>query len=172
MSIVDHTIWPALRVYLRPKFYEKDDRYRIDMDTPPNTLWQQFLDTEMPCVKCARPVHPVRRRESWGSWFYAGTCLLTVTRGCARSRAAHEEYRRILAALKDDPPPQPKQSGLFDDGQREPAKWDLPCGQCGQRAAYYGPPVDHVGCVNRDILCQCGNRLGVESVRKDLMRKP
>lgn len=107
MSILDHPIWPVLEPYINDQVYGRDGgpdhpRHRFDVHPPTDgVLLRRFLATTMPCVTCGTEIHPIRSRaKGRGQLYYAATCPLDVTYGCARSRAARTEYARLKLALE------------------------------------------------------------------------
>jgi hypothetical protein len=112
VSILRHTIWPALQPYIRLEIYGRDGgpdkpRHRIEVLTPPDDLRRQFLAAEMPCVHCGSSIHPIRARAGHQHLYFAATCSLDVRYSCARSREARDEYSAIKAAMAPPPPPHP-----------------------------------------------------------------
>jgi hypothetical protein len=114
MSIVDHTLWPEIRPYVRIERYDRDGghahpRYRIEVYPPDTGRSADWQDAMMPCVACGALMHPIRQRAATNKrgaprhLFYAATCPLRVRMGCARSGAARDEYLRVRADLERAP---------------------------------------------------------------------
>jgi len=120
MGLLDHDIWESLRPSVRIETYDRDGghrhpRHRIEVDTPADgILVRKFLAATIPCVVCGQRIHPVRQRQSKAVHLYiAVTCPLDVSYACARSAKAAEEYRRIVAAVRERHPSQQPEPGLF-----------------------------------------------------------
>lgn len=78
---------------------------RIELESwTPAPVVREALAFEMPCVACGAPIHPFRQRgDENGNLFYAATCPLAVRIGCSRGQAARDEYRRVVAAVGEQP---------------------------------------------------------------------
>lgn len=106
MSILSHPGWPILRPYIRIERYARDTgrhgaRVRLEIEPPTDGDTLRYLLTiQMACVHCRRIHNPVRPRARRPGWYYAGSCPLRVTYGCARSRAARQEYLDVRAAVE------------------------------------------------------------------------
>jgi hypothetical protein len=111
MSVLSHHQWAAIRQWLRIEPYDRDTnqagdvRKRLEVVVPPDVetrLWLKALVTG--CAHCQQPMHPIRQRESWGTWYLASACPSKTSIACSRSPEAAEVYRAIVADLKADPP--------------------------------------------------------------------
>ena len=77
--------------------------HRIGLESwTPAPIVRQALAFEMPCVACGAPINPFRQRDN-GNVFYAATCPLKVYLPCSRGKAARDEYRRVVAAVGEQP---------------------------------------------------------------------
>lgn len=102
MSIVDQPIWPRVAAYLFVIEYDRDGghedpRIRIELRGLPDQLSFDAQFVQMPCVECARPINPLRRREgdAHDRLYYAPTCQIGVRIACSRSASAAAEYDRF-----------------------------------------------------------------------------
>jgi hypothetical protein len=112
MSILTHALWPELAPYFRIERYAPDGghkrpRIRIEVRALPPALHDRVTTAEMPCVACGAPIRFVRDRAAApkrGSpkphLYYAATCELRVSMGCARGAAARDEYARVRQVLE------------------------------------------------------------------------
>lgn len=112
MSIVMTPVWPELSKYLFVEEYDRDGghespRIRIEFRDVPGATYNIAIWTQLPCVACGRPIHPVRAREGDKNRLYlAVACPIGVRIECSRGRAASEEYERFRsrwAQMKQDP---------------------------------------------------------------------
>jgi len=106
VSILQHEIWPVLRPFVHIEIYGRDGgpqkpRWRIEVKRPQSGIvLRQLLGARMPCVACGVSISPVRERAGdWGALYFAPTCPLEVRFGCARGKAAREEYRAVKAEM-------------------------------------------------------------------------
>jgi hypothetical protein len=97
-------LWSRLKPYLFVIPYDKDGghqdpRVRSEFRDVPDHFSAELQMYAMPCVTCARPVYPLRRREGDGPdrLYYAPACPVGVRAACSRSSPAHEEYERFKA---------------------------------------------------------------------------
>lgn len=102
MSILLHPIWQSLSRYLVVEKYDRDGghedpRIRIELRDMPLEVGRIASFSQMACVVCGRPIHPLRRREGHelSQLYYAPTCLIGVRIACSRSSKARAEYDRF-----------------------------------------------------------------------------
>ena len=102
-SIVFLPVWERLESHLHIDRYARDrghaePRIRIGFVDLPEPFARELVQIEMPCVACARPIHPLRRRvgDDWNRLFYSPTCELSKRYACSRGRAAALEYQRFM----------------------------------------------------------------------------
>jgi len=100
MGLQSTTFWPLLREFVQVQVYDRDGghrrpRIRIEFKDMPPTEVRWALAVTMPCVACGAAIHPIRERKGGGGLYYACTCPLDVRMGCARGRAAADEYARF-----------------------------------------------------------------------------
>jgi hypothetical protein len=117
MGLHEQELWPEIMPFLRVEVVHKDGgakrpRIRIEVRPLPDGLKARVLAMTMPCVACGLPIHPIRDRH--GEWarggrsgnpaeklYYACSCPLSVNVGCARGKAAREEYLRFRDMIGD-----------------------------------------------------------------------
>jgi hypothetical protein len=106
MSILSHYEWPILRPWIRIERYARDTgrrgaRVRLEIERPDDgRVLRRLLAIVMACVSCGRDVHPVRERGGRSGLYFAPTCPLDVTFGCARGPKASREYLDVRAAVE------------------------------------------------------------------------
>jgi len=107
-SVTEHPLWPQLRPLVRVERYDRDGghrhpRHRIEvLDPADRSTRARLLAIEVECAAgCGRLIHPIRERRAWGTLYLAVACELSRRYGCARGRAAHDEYDRIVAAVSN-----------------------------------------------------------------------
>jgi len=112
-SVTHHPLWPVLQPLIRIERYDRDGghrhpRHRIEvLDPGDRGVRARLLAIEVECAAaCGRLIHPIRERHGWGSLYLAVACELSRRYSCARGRAAHDEYDRIVEAVLDCPDPQ------------------------------------------------------------------
>jgi hypothetical protein len=106
VSVARASYFPALAPLLKVQTYDRDGghrhpRHRIEVRDASADLRAFLLTLTAPCVACGRTIYPIRARKVTGrpSLYLAVACELTAGFGCARGRAAHLEYERIVAAV-------------------------------------------------------------------------
>jgi hypothetical protein len=99
VSVTNHEIWRKISGYLKVDIYDRDGghadpRIRIGFVDLPDELSLAAQWIEIGCVECARPVHPLRRREGDPNsrLYYAPCCLIAVRIACSRGPAVRREY--------------------------------------------------------------------------------
>lgn len=110
IGLLGTSFYKEIKPYIKKERYVREGggtrnaRNRIEIRTLPPDLLKRALDFEMPCVACGAIHHPFRRRgpakrgENIGHLYFAACCPLKIRMGCSRSKAASEEYKRVVAA--------------------------------------------------------------------------
>ncbi len=120
-GLVDTAFWNEIAPYIRLESYAADrsnetgkPRVRIELSAScPMHLRDLAVRFETGCVYCGRAINPFRPRQgNVAHVFVAVTCPLDVTKGCARSQSARDEYVRIRAIVEKQPPTK-TQGALF-----------------------------------------------------------
>ena len=140
MSILQHELWPAIRKYIKLFGYRPDGgRCRIELRGVPREMHAEVTGARMPCVACGSEIQPFRQYRTPGAYYFAGTCPLSVSVGCARTKKASAEYSAIKKELgwDDEPKPTLQASCGVCENDLWYVKWDeglrmhfLECGSC------------------------------------------
>jgi hypothetical protein len=108
--LVEHPLWQFIKPHMKVEACAQDGgpmnpRYRYEVKTLPAWLEPQALLIQIPCCKCGKLIHPIRRREGEnqradsGPLYYAVACPQSENRRCSRGKAASAAYERMKKEL-------------------------------------------------------------------------
>lgn len=103
-TVMNHPLWPELRRFIiwEPADVGNPDRLFVNKKLAGPERMQEFLGIVSRCAKCGRDIHPVRlpKGGKYTRPHLAVSCELDDRLGCARSKEASDEVRRIVASLR------------------------------------------------------------------------
>ena len=99
MSLVDHPLWPEVRLSARAECTARPGPWRLEVTRPSHpAVVSRWLAIQVPCAACHRLMHPIRRRPD-GSLRIAVACAHTTNEGCSKGWKATQEVERIASLL-------------------------------------------------------------------------
>ena len=107
VTILQHPLWPELLPYMLPQQKGDDGKTRLEVLAMPDALTRMAVLLEVKCPACGLPMHPIRARAEAQrgehlaqNLYYAAACSLRDDVACSRSAAAHDEYLRVVDAVR------------------------------------------------------------------------